>query len=96
MNFTIYLIHLDRPIYHAQHYIGFTANLPDRVRTHKSGRGAKLLKHANELGIDYKVVRTWKGGQWVSDARRLERKLKNLKNAKRLCPVCNQKLQSDF
>lgn len=92
MKFTIYLIHLDHPIHHAQHYIGFTSDLPTRIKTHRSGNGAKLLKHANELGILYRVVRTWRGGQWVNGARRAEKNLKARKNARKICPICNPKI----
>lgn len=96
MYFTIYLIHLDKPICHAQHYIGFTCNLESRLAQHRSGHGARLLAEANKLGIRYEVVRTWKGGQWVNGARLLERKLKNQKNAPRLCPVCNGTAKNFF
>lgn len=96
MQFTVYLIHLDSPIEHAQHYIGFTCNLEQRLAQHRSGCGARLLAEANRRGIEYRIVRTWKGGQWVNDARALERKLKKQKNAPRLCPVCNDTAKNFF
>lgn len=82
---TVYLIHLSSPIGHAHHYLGWTKadTVEERSAKHKSGCGARLLAVANELGIDYSVVRTWTGD------RKLERKLKNGKNSPLLCPVCN-------
>lgn len=81
----IYLIHLDRPLGHAKHYLGYTEaeTVTARFQRHKSGYGARLLAAANELGIDYSVVRVWEG------SKKLERRLKRRKNSPDLCPVCN-------
>ena len=38
---TIYLIHFDTPYRHARHYMGFTTNLPQRIKRHKAGRGSR-------------------------------------------------------
>ena len=81
---TVYLVHCERPLAHAQHYLGYTANLPRRIEQHRKGTGAKLLRAFNRLGISWDVVRTWTGGP------DLERKLKNQKNSRALCPVCMQ------
>jgi predicted GIY-YIG superfamily endonuclease len=85
---TCYLVHLDQPLGsahplgRAQHYLGTTGDLDQRLATHREGRGAKILAAANERGIPYDVVRTWEGGRDV------ERQLKNHHNAPRLCPRC--------
>ena len=79
----IYLIHFDTPYYHARHYIGFTNNITKRVEKHKRGTGSKLLRALREVNIPFHVVKTWEGD------RKQERKLKNNKNALRICPVCN-------
>lgn len=81
----VYLIHLASPISHAHHYLGYTKadTVEERFKKHKTGCGARLLQVANELGIDYEVVRTWAGG------RELERRLKKRKDSPRLCPICN-------
>jgi predicted GIY-YIG superfamily endonuclease len=81
---TVYLIHFERAFWHAQHYIGYTANLDQRVEQHRKGTGAKLLRAINTRGIPWQVVRTWPGGH------ALERALKNRKNSRNLCPVCMQ------
>lgn len=87
---TVYLIHLERPISHAKHYLGYTSDdtLQERLQRHKSNRGARLLEVANQQGIDYHVVRTWDNMNWKA-ARTLERKLKNRHNSPKLCPICN-------
>lgn len=79
----VYLIHFDRPYKHARHYIGYTENLDQRFHEHEHNtHGARLLQVVKEAGINFEVVRTWPGD------RTLERRLKNQKNAWRLCPVC--------
>lgn len=84
----IYLLHFSKPIsdnHTTQHYIGYTNSLKRRLAEHKSGRGARLVEVAQERGIEFEVSRTWSKG-----TRAKERKLKNLKNAPMLCPVCNK------
>jgi hypothetical protein len=68
----VYLEHLDRPMAHARHYLGWTPYTSPALRhqQHRLGRGARLLQVANERGITYSLVRLWPGG------RSLERKLK--------------------
>lgn len=79
------MIHLDEPMAHAQHYIGWAKWLKRRIEHHRKGTGANFLKHAVARGIDFSVVRQWENGD-----KNLERRLKNRKNARRLCPVCKK------
>lgn len=79
----IYLLHFERPYRHAKHYIGWTADLMARLAAHRSGAGARLLAVLKSVGIGFECVRTWKG------TRTLERRLKTLGGASRLCPVCS-------
>ena len=81
----VYLIHFDRPLHHARHYLGYCADgtLEVRLIRHRAGRGARLLAVLRELGIGWQVVRVFDGD------RRFERRLKNRRNAWRLCPVCS-------
>lgn len=81
---TVYLIHFDQPLHHAKHYMGYTDDLPKRMELHRSGKGARLMQVVKEKGITWRPVRVWWGGD-----RSLERRLKNCKNAARLCPICN-------
>ena len=83
---TVYLIHFDKPYKHAQHYIGWTSDLEGRLKKHREGNGARLIQVITGKGISFTVVRTWIG------ERALERKLKNQKNARRLCPLCKEEV----
>jgi hypothetical protein len=88
----IYLLHFERPIgdlanprAQARHYIGFTQNkrtLVQRLEHHREGRGSRLVHAVVRAGIPFEVARTWPG------TRDDERRLKNQKNARRLCPAC--------
>jgi predicted GIY-YIG superfamily endonuclease len=80
----VYLIHFDTPLAHARHYLGYADDISRRVATHKRGQGARILQVCIERGITFQLVRTWRGRN-----RAWERRLKNRKNAKILCPVCN-------
>lgn len=82
---TVYLLHLNSPLRHARHYVGYAeADLDARLERHKSGNGARMLAVCRERGITWTLQRTWEGG------RVFERKLKNQKNTPKLCPICNE------
>jgi len=80
---TVYLIHLDNKLAHAQHYVGFTKNLKARLGRHGVGAGSTFMKAVVNAGITFRVSRTWVGD------RKLERILKNTKNVKLYCPICS-------
>ncbi len=89
----VYLIHLSSPLQRksggASHYIGFSPDahtLGHRVRQHCQGKGARFTQVAVERGIQLNFVRLWAEGDL-----QFERQLKRQKNARRYCPVCNQK-----
>lgn len=83
----VYLIHFERPYFHACHYLGFVkSNLDQRIEQHRAGNGARLLQVVTQAGIDWRVVRTWPQGN-----RSLERRLKRQKNAWKHCPICRAK-----
>ena len=79
---TVYLIHLDTPLRHAKHYVGLADDLDARLERHRSGQGARMLAVCRERGITWRLVRTWQGD------RKFERRLKNRKEAPKLCPLC--------
>ncbi len=80
---TVYLIHAERRLHHAQHYLGSTNDLQARIAQHRAGTGAKLLAAFNQAGIAWSVVRLWPGGYAQ------EKALKRRNNGRDLCPVCN-------
>ena len=85
---TVYLLHFAQPIapgrHTAQHYLGFTDDLEQRLADHRAGRGARLTEVAKERGIPFYVVGLWPGGRDVESA------LKRQHNGRRLCPICNR------
>jgi hypothetical protein len=75
---TVYLIHFARPVAHALHYLGWTSRTTDeRLSDHFTGDGHVLVLRGRG-----EVVRVWPG------TRHDERRLKNRKNSRELCPVC--------
>ncbi len=89
MNGTVYLIHLDAPIAHARHYIGWAKWIKERIKPHRNGTGAKFLAEAVRREINFDVVRTWENTEENTDGN-FERKLKNRKKARMLCPICRK------
>lgn len=82
----VYLLHFSSrisPDHACQHYLGSADDLEKRMKLHKAGRGCRLADIALQRGIDFQLARTWAGG------RQEERQLKNQKNGRRLCPICN-------
>ena len=90
MTMTIYLIHLSPQYKHARHYLGITQDVNERLELHRNGQGARLTQVAVEHGCALELVRTWEG------TRHDERRLKNQKNAPRLCPLCTIKPRKGF
>lgn len=89
----VYLIHFDKKLAHAQHYIGFAEDqrtFETRIKQHRSKakktKGAKLLRAVNIAGIGWDVVKVWEDGD-----RTFERSLKNKKKTSCICPVCTNK-----
>lgn len=85
MNGTIYLLHFDRPVCHARHYLGWALDVDRRVAQHAGGshRASPLVRALLRGGGSFTVARTWTGDRY------LERALKNRKNTPEICPICN-------
>jgi predicted GIY-YIG superfamily endonuclease len=80
----VYLLHFETPYKHARHYLGWSGNVPNRVRTHKTGYGTGLTRAVHASGIEIVHVRTWpKMGRFY------EQYLRSQKNNHLLCPICN-------
>lgn len=88
MNGTVYLIHLETPIAHSRHYIGWSLWFKQRIEHHRRGTGARFLAEAVSRGIGFVVARKWENCD-----RNFERKLKNRKKARMLCPVCRKEIE---
>ena len=81
----VYLIHLDRPLGHAKHYLGMSTDIAERLGRHVRGKGAKFMSAVKKAGIGWDVVRDWRC-ETVYAAEQLERQLKG--NNTRNCTVC--------
>jgi predicted GIY-YIG superfamily endonuclease len=87
---SVYLLHFEKPIsdrHTCQHYLGYADDVTARVNAHRTNRGARLTAVANERGITYTVVKIWPDGD-----RTFERKLKNQKNSRQFCPICQHQV----
>lgn len=80
---TVYLIHFEKKLHHAGHYIGWAKHLDERIKHHLNSTGARLLAVLNEKGLKWAVVRIWE-----EHDRHFEKKLKVQNNAARYCPTC--------
>jgi predicted GIY-YIG superfamily endonuclease len=79
---TLYLIHFDEKLVHAQYYLGWTTNLDKRIEAHGNGNGGALMTAVNRAGIGWRVVRTWEG------SRDDERRMKRWHKIRHYCPDC--------
>lgn len=85
----LYLIHFEEKLAgHAQHYLGFVkqpSRLGARLREHRRGQGAKILRGCTAAGIRWRLVAIFQGD------RHEERRLKNQKKSfSRFCPCCER------
>ena len=80
---SVYLVHFERAHRGARHYLGFSTNIPQRIKAHRAGRGAPLLAAITRRGIPWRVVRTWdrRDGYFEQD-------LKRRFALADICPVC--------
>jgi hypothetical protein len=87
---TVYLICFDRPLAHAEHYIGFTKRRSplQRLLEHRANHGARILMACNANGIGYHVARIWRNVD-----RAFERHLKKKNGARHQCPCCTPALK---
>ncbi len=102
-----YLIHADRPHGHAQHYIGSTDDLDERIKQHQATtwerfaapimvdghpkNGATTGPGATLMGVFNAYGISWQVVRTWKGGRKVERALKNQRHHRLLCPVCNPK-----
>ena len=81
----VYLVHLARSLNGARHYLGFSTDIPKRIKAHRAGRGTPLLGAATKKKIPWRLVRTWRNRDGY-----FEQELKRGHDMKDLCPVCSR------
>jgi hypothetical protein len=82
---TVYLLHFGRAYNGARHYLGFSTNVPARLKAHKARRGAPLVGAVAARGIGVRVVRQWRRKDGY-----FEQNLKRRFDLHSLCPVCKR------
>jgi hypothetical protein len=81
----VYTIHLEVPLCHARHYVGWTASpwhLSLRLAHHRAGNGSRLLAAVTKAGIRFVVADVQPG------TRADERRKKDRKDCPRTCQLC--------
>ena len=84
----IYILHIDPPLHHARHYVGWTRdkNVTRRVQEHLEQRGrrpSRLVRAALTAGCLVTLVASFEG------TRETERTLKRRGSAASYCPAYN-------
>ena len=86
----VYILHLDTPLAHARHYVGFSTNkrtLRERLIHHAKGTAnCRFTQVLHDLGITFTLARVFRGKKYD---RNFERKLKNTHDTARYCPICS-------
>lgn len=94
-DYYVYLLHFDKPHYHAKHYLGATGCLDGRLAAHHAGYSAHLMQAVKKAGIGFKLARLWRCESW-EESRDLERRLKRRHGSNvLLCPLCQGKPLDD-
>ena len=83
-NSNVYLLHFEKPLHHAKHYVGCTKDVEKRLERHRKAPTPKIMQALKKKGIDFRLARVWKG-----KGKHFERRIKNRKEAPALCPICN-------
>lgn len=82
----IYVIHFDRPLGHARHYVGSTGALRQRLCRHAHGHGSRLTRELHKRGIGFRLGGLFRAKpEWM---RRIERLCKAHHQAAHFCGFC--------
>lgn len=85
----LYLIHFAEKRHHAQHYLGCSYNLYERLVAHANGRGAKLTKALWEDKQDWQLAAIFiPKPSMKCGIFELETRAKQRHNSIAYCPVC--------
>lgn len=81
-----YLLHFDPPVGRARHYLGstFETHLGRRLRSHATGKGARLTAAAVNAGSTIALASVWN-----ISTRENEMLAKRAGHLKRRCPICD-------
>lgn len=85
----VYVLLFDRPLHHAQRYLGATKNFDRRLKHHCKGRGAFITRAAREQGI-HLAIEAYLELPSYQDAVELEQRLKTWKNNRKAADYLNR------
>lgn len=66
-----------------RHYVGYAEDLDARMREHRSGNGARLMRAVSAAGIAFRVARVW-----MDAGPAFEKQIKARKRHAMFCPIC--------
>ncbi len=83
----VYILHFDKKLHHAQHYVGCTENIDRRMNEHLHCHqcGSNLVRAAIKQGINVVLAKVYPNGD-----RALEKKIKAMKKTSLVCPICQK------
>jgi len=87
----VYILHLERPLAHARHYSGCTAELQNRLKAHALGQGSAFTRHLAKIGIEWKLGALFQVKEDLNTIRGVERILKDQHHAPDYCPLCRSR-----
>jgi len=81
----LYLLHFDKPLGFARHYLGCCAEnrLQARLREHATGQGARLTARASAGGVTMYLARVFPEMSYEQ-----EKRYKVASHFDKLCPLC--------
>lgn len=82
----IYVLHFDRPLSHAEHYIGCTTEIRLRLKAHANGAGSNLCRVLADTGIEWRLAGLATCS--ANEMRRIERAIKDQHHGDRYCNIC--------
>lgn len=82
----VYVLHFEQPLAHAQHYVGCTRDIRQRLITHAQGRGSNLVRAAMAEGIEWRLGAL--GRTTIAGLYRIERQVKNWHGSRAFCSCC--------
>lgn len=89
---TVYLLHFARPLKGIQHYVGWTENLPRRIRQHSTGEGSITTRLFANARIPFAVACLWHDAPLSFESAMISRVRHT---AEEYCPICADEYDYD-
>lgn len=83
----VYLLHYERQLGRAQHYLGASRDMFKRIDNHRKGNGARMPAAFARAGIEFELARIWIAMEGENPFY-FERRIKQRHNSRQWCPIC--------